>query len=609
MVPARSSDPSIGLGIRDTAVWHDAVMSGAHNGWHSGVSVLIPGSRILGRFTLERQLGRGGMGVVWLASDEVLSRQVALKLIAGPLAESASAIEELRRETRRSLELTHPNIVRIYDLHADGAVAAIAMEFVDGATLAQLQRERPGGVWSAAELQPWLEQLCAALAYAHSVPRIVHRDIKPPNLMCAGSGDLKIVDFGVSAALAGLNQRLSRVAPVAGTLAYMSPQQLAGMPPAVTDDIFSFGATVYDLVTGRPPFHSGNFGDLMVRRHPPSMMARRLELGVHGDPIPAAWEETIAACLAQQPGGRPRSAEELWACLCGAPRLKRSLVAARVRPTGRREQLVRTVRLHGVGLALGVCVLGVVAVAGVAWSRREGREAPRPAATGVTRPRADQPWEIPDLGMRFLPVAKTGVLFSVWETRVRDFEAFVAATGYDAERVVFELRNGVLVQGARSWRNPGFRQTPNHPVVGVSTADAAAFCSWLTARERAAGRLGGGQQFRLATSREWMMATDGMQMWWGRGEVPPRTANLADTAALRGLYAGEDANDFVGGYDDGFDATAPVGSFPPNQFGLFDLAGNAHEFTGAGYAPKGSGLSAVRDLRAGFRVVCDFGGQ
>ncbi len=279
---------------------------------------LQPGQTAFGRYTLIRQLGRGGMGVVWLAQDEKLGREVALKFLPEVVAGDREAVADLKRETRRSLELTHPRIVRIYDFIDDGRAAAVSMEYVDGPTLSGRRREQPAEVFSAAELQPWVEQLCDALTYAHEEARIIHRDLKPANLMTTTRGVLKVADFGISATLSETATRASQQVGSSGTPMYMSPQQMMGEKPAVSDDLYALGATLYELLTGKPPFYSGNLFMQVQQKVPPSLAQRREDLGLTGlEPIPAAWEETIAACLAKEPEQRPASAREVRERLAG----------------------------------------------------------------------------------------------------------------------------------------------------------------------------------------------------------------------------------------------------------------------------------------------------
>lgn len=279
-----------------------------------GITVrgLVPGQKVLNRFTLQRVLGRGGMGVVWLARDESLDFDVALKFLPEVLAKDQSALEELKREARRSLELSHPHIVKFYYFFQDENCAGISMEYVAGDTLANLRLTRPGKIFEVEELQPWVHQLCQALYYAHHDVKIVHRDLKPANLMLDNLGRLKITDFGIARSVA---ESLTRVTQhkggVSGTLVYMSPQQAMGEQPSVADDIYAVGTTLYELLTSKPPFYSGEILAQVREKAPAPIHQRRKELGIEGKKIPLFWERTIAACLHKDPAQRPASAREI----------------------------------------------------------------------------------------------------------------------------------------------------------------------------------------------------------------------------------------------------------------------------------------------------------
>ncbi|MDI1337969.1 MAG: PEGA domain-containing protein [Lacunisphaera sp.] len=269
------------------------------------------GQRIFNRYELKKILGRGGMGVVWLARDGELERDVALKFLPEVVALDPEAVRDMKRETRRSLELTHPNIIRIHDFVQDGRTAAISMEYVSGSTFTARKLDQPGGCFTAAELGTWAKQLCEALDYAHTKAEIVHRDLKPANLMIDARGDLKVADFGISASVSDSVSRVSKQAGSSGTPLYMSPQQMMGEDPAVADDIYSVGATLYELLTGKPPFHSGNIMAQVQTKVPMPVNERRRVNGMAAGPVPAAWEETVAACLAKEAADRPLSVAEV----------------------------------------------------------------------------------------------------------------------------------------------------------------------------------------------------------------------------------------------------------------------------------------------------------
>ncbi|MEY2559846.1 MAG: eukaryotic-like serine/threonine-protein kinase, partial [Verrucomicrobiota bacterium] len=189
---------------------------------------LSTGQKVFRRYSLVRILGRGGMGVVWLARDDELEREVALKFLPGVVIHDRAVLDSLKAETRRSLELTHRHIVRIYDFVQDETAACISMEYVDGDTLSQMRARRTSRVFDAADLQRYVAELCEALDYAHNRARIVHRDLKPSNLMVNSRDEIKVADFGIARSLTDSVSLLTHTHHTSGTLVYMSPQQLEG---------------------------------------------------------------------------------------------------------------------------------------------------------------------------------------------------------------------------------------------------------------------------------------------------------------------------------------------------------------------------------------------
>jgi serine/threonine-protein kinase len=280
----------------------------------------VSGQRLFGRFTLIRILGRGGMGIVWQARDEELEREVALKFFPDLIIRDSAAVSELRRETKRCLELTHAHIVRVYDFVHDERSGCISMEYIDGETLASLRCQKEQKVFEPFELSVWVGQLCDALHYAHHRARIIHRDLKPANVMVNRRGNLKVSDFGIARSLGdSLNRLTMEQQGRSGTLVYMSPQQLAGERGSHLDDIYSMGASFYELLTSKPPFYSGNIDRQVHERVAPSMTERRKEFDIEPALLPPVWEETVGACLAKDPARRPQSALEVVQRLQLAP--------------------------------------------------------------------------------------------------------------------------------------------------------------------------------------------------------------------------------------------------------------------------------------------------
>jgi predicted Ser/Thr protein kinase len=352
------------------------------------------GQNLFGRYSLVRILGRGGMGVVWLAHDEKLEREIALKFLPELMVFDEQAVVNLKRETKKSQELRHHHIVSVYDFVSDEHTACIAMEYVDGPTLSALKARKDNNCLEVAEIAPWIEQVCDALSYAHEKAKVVHRDLKPANLMLNSKGELKIADFGIARSLSDTVSMLTKSHEVSGTLLYMSPQQLNGEFPSSSDDIYSLGATIYDLLTSKPPFFTGGIERQICEKLPPPMKVRRSELSITSSAqIPLNWEDCIADCLAKDPTRRPVSAAILAERLRGkqlgtaavstAPPLPPSL------PPVLASQTQRMARPWPLIIGGAVAVVGFIAIVAVyffLWSPTN--YAPR--TTAIETPAATQ---------------------------------------------------------------------------------------------------------------------------------------------------------------------------------------------------------------------------
>jgi serine/threonine protein kinase/Tfp pilus assembly protein PilF len=311
------------------------------------------GQKVFGRFKLVKVLGRGGMGIVWLARDEELERHVALKFLPDLMIQDRALLDQLKRETKRSLELTHPHIVRIHDFVHDERSGCISMEYVDGETFSNLRAEKEQKIFEPDELAGWIAQLCEALDYAHNHAKVIHRDLKPANLMLNQRGDLKITDFGIARSLADSASRLTTEQGRSGTLVYMSPQQLSGERGTHLDDIYSLGATIYELLTGKPPFYSGNVDRQICERVAPSMTERRKEFNIEPASVPQTWEKVVADCLAKDPSRRPQSAVEI------AQRLQLPSGSARISPTFAKAAKRMPLLIASVAAAFILILVGV----------------------------------------------------------------------------------------------------------------------------------------------------------------------------------------------------------------------------------------------------------
>lgn len=261
--------------------------------------------RVLGgRYEIHRRLARGGMAQVYLARDRSLDRPVAIKELVPEFATDPSFVERFRREAQAAANLAHPNIVGVYDWGTQDGTYFIVMEYVDGPSLSQvIRRDGPLHPRRAAELT---SEVAGALGFAHS-RGVVHRDVKPGNVLLTGSGQSKVTDFGIARALSSPEENLTQAGSVMGTATYFSPEQAQGLSVDPRSDLYSLGVVLYEMVTGRPPFTGDSplaiaYKHVQDRPAPPS--------SVIGD-LPRGIDAIIMKLLAKRPDDRYASAEEL----------------------------------------------------------------------------------------------------------------------------------------------------------------------------------------------------------------------------------------------------------------------------------------------------------
>ena len=256
---------------------------------------MIAGDRreIAGRYTLIREVGRGGMGAVWLGRDTVLGRDVALKRIGLMPGASSPDLQRAAREARLAARLNHPHVVAVFDLAEDGDETWLVMEYVEGITLSAFVRR--DGALTPDEAAPWVRQAADALAAAHEAG-IIHRDVKPSNMLLTRGGDVKITDFGIARAEADAS--LTQTGLVTGSPAYLAPEIASGATATEASDVWSLGATLYHLLAGQPPYdvNENLMGALykIVHENPPRL--------AHAGWLAPVLEHTMA----REPGDRWR---------------------------------------------------------------------------------------------------------------------------------------------------------------------------------------------------------------------------------------------------------------------------------------------------------------
>jgi serine/threonine-protein kinase len=261
------------------------------------------------RYEVHSRIGRGGMADVFLARDRLLDRPVAVKVLFPEYATDPSFVERFRREAQSAANLNHPNVVGVYDWGRQGGTYFIVMEYVNGRTLADLLRaDGPLGAQRAAEIAA---DVASALGFAHR-SGVVHRDVKPANILIATSGAVKVADFGIARALnSATEQDLTQAGAVMGTATYFSPEQAQGATPDPRSDLYSLGIVMYEMLAGRPPFTGDN----------PVAIAYRQ---VHDQPrplsqvqpnVPRPYEAITTKLLAKNPADRYPSADDLRADL------------------------------------------------------------------------------------------------------------------------------------------------------------------------------------------------------------------------------------------------------------------------------------------------------
>lgn len=530
----------------------------------SGIEEKEPLSLNVQGYEIQELIGGGGMGEVYRAILTARGRVVAMKVVSGRLTRDPEVTARFEAEVAALSQLSHHNVVRVLD-HGETVNGRhfLVMEYVDGCDLRRLLRAQRLDMERALDI---FLKVCAGVSHAHQ-RGLIHRDIKPANILIGADGTVKVADFGLAKTLVenSTGYSFTQTRDTFGTPYYVAPEvtRSAGMAD-MRADVYALGVLLYELLTGSVPM--GQFTPL----------SQKTGLSKKIDAI-------VCHALADDPERR----------LASVPELARTVEKIAEDHRRGHEKKRRSRRL--IAAASVVLLMGLGVAAG-AWISNEELPFYHPLRSLNQPARATQaqPWQN-SLGMKFVPVTGTQVLFCTHETRVQDYAVFAKIESELAP----DWRAAALVEShgsassfgppsmdlkATSWADPGFPQDPSHPVCGMSQLDARFFCAWLTSKEIAAGWLKKGQVYRLPTDAEWSLAAGIAQ---DPGPYVQDGLPLEPNVLPAGNFAGPEVRQHflwrpelsADAPEDSFICTAPVGSFPPNRYGLLDMHGNVAEWT------------------------------
>jgi formylglycine-generating enzyme required for sulfatase activity/tRNA A-37 threonylcarbamoyl transferase component Bud32 len=548
----------------------------AQRGWLTPYQInqLVAGrgaELVIGPHLLLERLGEGGTGQVFKARHQKMGRIVAVKLIRRELLSDAEVVARFYREIRVVSQLSHPNVVHAYDAGPQGADHVLIMEFVEGTDLARLVKDK--GPLPAAQACDCIRQAALGLQHAHE-RGLVHRDIKPPNLLLTRQGVVKVLDLGLARlqrpgrqdARPGDDVTANLLTPVnsvmMGTPDYMAPEQAVDFHAAdIRADIYSLGCTLHFLLTGQPPFPGGSILQKLMRHQQaelPSVRQKHPEL-------PAELDAVLQKMLAKRPEQRYQTPNEVAHVLSpfvgagGARPASSALGAAR-----RRRDWKRTA---GVALLL----VGLLVSAGLLWQGLGGRPTPSHTlaasrqSTALDEAGPPRPWFKNHLNMEFVlipsgqflkgsPATEIGRLVHEGEPR----EVRINKSFYMGRYEVTQGHYLRLIGNNPSFFHPGNKGGLNCPVENVTWEEAQAFCERLSAEdvERRAGRA-----YRLPTEAEWEYAC----------RAGTKTAfPFGDDVEKLGDYA------WYKGNSNGI--THSMGEKKANRWGVHDMHGNVAEW-------------------------------
>ncbi len=581
--------------------------------------------RKIGKYDILSILGKGAMGTIYKGIDPVIQRHVAIKTISKqiPHTEQQTLKDRFIREAQAAGRLQHVNIVGIYEYGEEAEQAFIAMEFVEGLTLtdklhAHIQFTIP-------EICNIMSKVLDALGYAHSMG-VVHRDIKPGNIILTGAGEVKVTDFGIARLE---SSTMTQIGTVLGTPGYMSPEQLVGEQVDSRSDIFSAGALLYELLTGEKAFSGSTFASVMykIMNTDPVAPANLCPT------VPSAFDAIVSKALAKKPEDRFQTAKAFSDAIAGirqghspaagqatqlpdeeppaeakkpqapaaedvageirpdSPPLQEDPNATRISPPpqprsgGNKAYIFGGILILVIAIAAGYPVwqsiiekrdLDVTAPSTVKYEPGQRLRDCETCPELVVIPPGNFTRGSPDSEKERQtsegPQQIVGIGYPLavgrYEVTFDEFGEFIGETGYQSSGCTI-YEGDWLGKKESSWTNPGFKQTGRHPATCIAWSDAQAYIKWLSGKTS--------HTYRLLSSSEWeYIARSGIQTsrsWGDDADRACRYANVADSIAEE-KYKGWKVHNCK----DNFVYTAPVGSFEPNNLAVYDMLGNVFEW-------------------------------
>ena len=553
-----------------------------------------------GRYRVEEVLGRGGMGAIYLASDERMDRKVVVKVPHAKFLEEAGFRQRFEKEIRSLTRLEHPHVVKVLDAgDADGVPYAVLQHLAGGSLKERIAAK--GGTLSPDEVSEWLPAVAQALDFIHG-EGVVHRDVKPGSILFDAKGNVFLADFGISKALGAVDTGLTRTGATPGSPDYMAPEVLTGTGLGAAYDQYALGVVVYQALAGRLPHVADTPLRLLHAKasEAPSPLAPNV-------PAPAA--SSVMRALSRDPTGRFSSCAAFATAfvappgappdgpastsMAGPTRRAGTLPHAAPTPRGRRRKPWGLVLGGMLAIAAVVLLLsGVLSMEkgeGPSWAKVSARQVAEATRLGV--PVAFEN----SIGMRFVLVPSgTFTMGSPVgeESRSRDETPHEVVLSKAYYLSVNETTNGQYRRFKGDHDSGTKFNGDKQPVVNVSHDDAVAFIEWLNGQDR-------GRVYRLPTEAEWEYACRAgttTAFWFGE-TISTEQANY-------------DGDQVYGKGAKGVDRrkTTDVGSFPANGWGLYDLHGNVYEWCSDRYGdypsgkatdPAGPSSGTSRVLRGG----------